>query len=144
MLYEVITFTTQPKFRNGLTSFIQTNIDPVNTERIEVIKGPSATLFGSSVVSYGGLLNRVTKKPGENRLLEVSYLSGSWNLNRLNLDYNHALTDDKSVLFRMNSAVHRENSFQDAGFSNSFTFTPSALFKLSEKVKLLVDVEYGP
>ncbi|UOQ77577.1 hypothetical protein MUN84_02450 [Hymenobacter sp. 5516J-16] len=43
----------------GVTS----TIDAVNLEKLEVIKGPSATLYGSALTSYGGLLNRVTKKP---------------------------------------------------------------------------------
>lgn len=136
-------FTTEPKFRNGLASFLQTSIDPVNTERIEVIKGPSATLFGSSVVSYGGLLNRVTKRPQAESFFNLEYLGGSWNLNRITADANLPLDPDKRVLLRVNGAVHRENSFQDAGFNNSTTVTPSLEYRLSDKVTLLADLEYG-
>ncbi len=136
-------FLTQPKFRNGLAAFIQTSIDPVNIERIEAIKGPSATLFGSSVVSYGGLLNRVTKKPNANSSVDIKYLAGSWNLNRLTLDLNKPLTGDNKLLFRLNGAYHLENSFQDAGFNNSFAFTPSFSYKVSDKVTMLLDIEYG-
>ncbi len=136
-------FTTEPKFRNGLATFLQTSIDPVNVVRIEVIKGPSATLFGSSVVSYGGLLNRVTKCPLPGRSLEIDYAGGSWNLNRLSVDVNHPLKKDESLLFRMNGAVHRENSFQDAGFNNTVALAPSVSYKLSDKAAILADLEYG-
>ena len=54
-------FTTANLVRNGVGSFVYTNVDPANLERIEVIKGPSATLFGSTLSSFGGLFNRVTK-----------------------------------------------------------------------------------
>ena len=36
--------------------------DLSNIERVEVIKGPAAVLYGRG--SSGGLINRVTKKPG--------------------------------------------------------------------------------
>lgn len=135
-------FSTQPKIRNGLTSFIQTFIDPVNLERIEVLKGPSATLFGSSVVSYGGLLNRVTKRPYDQFGGVVNYSAGSWNLNRLTLDINTPVNASKTLLFRMNGAVHNEKSFQDAGFSNDVAITPTLTYQITAKTKLFVDVEY--
>lgn len=37
--------------------------DLSNVERVEVIKGPAAVLYGRG--SSGGLINRITKKPGE-------------------------------------------------------------------------------
>lgn len=135
-------FEVEPKIRNGLTTFNQNAIDPVNLERIEVLKGPSATLFGSSEVSYGGLLNRVTKKPNEDFGGSVGYSGGSWNLNRLTLDLNTPVNEAKTLLFRMNGAVHSEKSFQDAGFTNNIAFTPSILYKIDEKTQLFFDLEY--
>jgi iron complex outermembrane receptor protein len=32
-----------------------------NIERVEVIKGPSGTLFGGTLANYGGVVNIVTK-----------------------------------------------------------------------------------
>lgn len=136
-------FTVEPKVRNGLSNFIQTSIDPVNLERIEVIKGPSATLFGSSVVSYGGLLNRVTKKPYNGLGGEISYTAGSWDLSRLAVDFNTPVNADKTALFRMNSTISSQNSFQDAGFTKSFAVAPSLSYQLNERLSVLLDVEYG-
>lgn len=52
-------------FRDGLqlfqTSFANFRIDPFGAERIEVLRGPAATLFGGSPV--GGLVNIVSKRP---------------------------------------------------------------------------------
>ncbi len=135
-------FEVEPKIRNGLTTFNQNAIDPVNLERIEVLKGPSATLFGSSEVSYGGLLNRVTKKPYEGFGGSVAYSGGSWNLNRLTVDINTPVNESKTVLFRLNGAVHGEKSFQDAGFTNNIAFTPSLTYKINDKTQLNFDVEY--
>lgn len=136
-------FSTEPKVRNGLTNFVQTNIDPVNLERIEVIKGPSGTLFGSSVVSYGGLLNRVIKKPYNDLGGEISYTAGSWDMSRLTLDFNTPGNAEKTALFRMNSAISSQNSFQDAGFMKTFALAPSFSYQINRNLSLTVDLEYG-
>ncbi|MGB6150690.1 MAG: DUF2012 domain-containing protein, partial [Pricia sp.] len=60
--YSLRGFSVQPQLVNGLPGLTNGTINPANIERIEVIKGPSATLFGNAVSSYGGLINVVTKK----------------------------------------------------------------------------------
>ncbi len=54
-------FVAGNSIRNGMVAPITTSMDAINVERIEVLKGPSATLFGSNVTSYGGVVNRITK-----------------------------------------------------------------------------------
>ncbi|SFM63094.1 iron complex outermembrane recepter protein [Chitinophaga sp. YR627] len=136
-------FPTPQLVRNGVSSFTYTTIDPVNLERIEVIKGPSATLFGSTVSSFGGLFNRVTKKPLQNAMGEISYSGGSWNLNRLTMDINSPLNKEKTALLRVNTALHSENSFQDAGFTRSFLIAPSFSYAVSDRLTLSLDVEFS-
>lgn len=134
-------FATPQLVRNGVGSFTFTTIDPANLERIEVIKGPSATLFGSTLSSFGGLFNRVTKKPFDTFKGEVSYSAGSWDLNRLTFDVNSPLTDDKKALLRVNGALHSERSFQDAGFNRNFLIAPSFSYAASDRLTLMLDVE---
>lgn len=134
-------FTTANLVRNGVGSFVYTNVDPANLERIEVIKGPSATLFGSTLSSYGGLFNRVTKKPFESFKGEVSYSGGSRDLNRLTLDINTPLNTQKTALFRFNGAAHTERSFQDAGFSKNFLLAPSFSYKANDRLTFSLDAE---
>ncbi|WP_233259795.1 TonB-dependent receptor [Chitinophaga sp. S165] len=136
-------FPTPQLVRNGVSSFTYTTIDPVNLERIEVIKGPSATLFGSTVSSFGGLFNRVTKKPFDQFAGEISYSGGSWNLNRLTMDINSPLNADKTALLRVNTALHSENSFQDAGFTRSFLIAPSFSYAVNDRLTLSLDVEFS-
>ncbi|SEW53973.1 TonB-dependent receptor [Chitinophaga arvensicola] len=134
-------FTTANLVRNGVGSFVYTSVDPANLERIEVIKGPSATLFGSTLSSFGGLFNRVTKKPFENFKGEVSYSGGSWDLNRLTLDINTPVNEEKTALFRINGAIHSERSFQDAGFSKNYLLAPSFSYKVNDRLTILLDAE---
>ena len=136
-------FATPQLVRNGVGSFTYSSVDPANLERIEVIKGPSATLFGSTLSSFGGLFNRVTKKPFDVFKGEVSFSAGSWDLNRLTLDINTPLNEDKSALFRINTAVHSERSFQDAGFARNFLIAPSFSYAVNDRLTLLLDVEFS-
>ncbi|PUZ27208.1 iron complex outermembrane recepter protein [Chitinophaga costaii] len=137
-------FTLEPNARNGVAGAAFSFIDNCNLERLEAIKGPSTTLFGTSVSSgYGGLFNRVTKKPFNGTGGQVAYTGGSWNYNRLALDYNTPLNTDKTALFRINGATTFEKSFQDNGYTNSVSLAPSFSYQVNDRLSLLLDVEFG-
>ncbi|MFB9079606.1 TonB-dependent siderophore receptor [Flavobacterium procerum] len=135
-------FSTGVNARNGMETVSgRSSVDLGNVERIEIMKGPSGTLFGSSVSSFGGVVNLVTKKPFETTAAEISYTAGSFSLNRLTADVNTPLNADKTVLFRVNVAVNREKSFLDYGFNNTLLFAPSLTYKASEKLTFNFDAE---
>lgn len=137
-------FETEPNARNGVAGAAFSAIDPANLERVEAIKGPSATLFGTNVSSsYGGLYNRVTKKPYNGFGGEVAYYGGNWNFNRLTVDVNTPVNRDKTMLFRLNGATTFEQSFQDMGFTRSLSLAPSFSYQITDKLSLLLDVEFG-
>jgi len=137
-------FETEPNARNGVAGPAFSSIDPVNLERIEAIKGPSATLFGSNISSsYGGLYNRVTKKPYNDFGGEVGFSAGSWNLNRLTVDVNTPVNADKTALFRLNAATTHQKSFQDQGFTNNLAIAPSFSYQVTDRMSILLDVEFG-
>lgn len=138
--YSMRGFSVQPTMTNGLPSLTNTTIDPINIDNIEVIKGPSGTLFGSSVISYGGLINVVTKKPHRMFGGEISYNNGTYGSNRVTADVNLPLNEKAAV--RINSAYTTEESFQDAGFSNTFFLAPSIKYEVNDKLTFLVNTEF--
>ena len=133
-------FQTTTKVRNGLPNIVNTNVEMANLERIEVIKGPSATMFGSIVSSYGGLINRVTKRPNfqNGGYADVSY--GSYNFYRASADANFVIQPDK-IAARINVAAQNQDSWQDAGFQSSYIIAPSLLFKPNDRLSLNIDAE---
>jgi iron complex outermembrane receptor protein len=139
--YSMRGFSVQPTMINGLPGINNGSIDPINVDNIEVIKGPSGTLFGSSLISYGGLINIVTKKPYSTFGGEIGYNSGTYGMNRLTADVNIPLNNDVSL--RINSAYQKENSFQDAGFSKSIFFAPSLSYKVNDKLSFLINTEFS-
>ncbi|SHF42719.1 TonB-dependent receptor [Pedobacter caeni] len=135
-------FITNATFRNGLAVSPRTQSDIVNVERVEVLKGPSATLFGGAMSTYGGAVNTVTKKPFESFRGEVGYTTGSWGMNRLTADINTPLNKDRTALLRFNAAGFTQNSFQDAGFNKGAAFALSMSFKTSERTTVRFDADY--
>lgn len=133
-------FQVTTKVRNGVPNIVNTNVEMANLERIEVIKGPSATMFGSIVSSYGGLINRVTKKPyfENGGYADVSY--GSYNFYRASVDANFVIKKDKMAA-RLNIAGQNQDSWQDAGFQRSYIIAPSFIYKPNDRFTLHADAE---
>lgn len=138
--YSMRGFAVQPTMTNGMPNISNGTTDPVNIENIEVIKGPSGTLYGGCIISYGGLINIVTKKPYETFGGEVGYVSGSYGLNRFTADINTPLR--KNVFARVNAAYNYENSFQDAGFNKAFVLAPSFKIVANDKLTFLINSEF--
>lgn len=135
-------FAVQPTMVNGVPGLTNGSPDPANIERIEVIKGPSGTLFGSSLISYGGLININTKKPYDTFGGNVSYTGGTFGLNRYTIDVNTPLNAEKKVYMRLNAAYHTEGSFQDSGFKKSLFVAPSLSYQVNDKLSFLVNTEF--
>ncbi len=132
--YSMRGFSVQPQLVNGLPGLTNGTINPANIERIEVLKGPSATLFGNAVSSYGGLINVVTKKPYIGTGGELSFTSGTYGLNQITGDFNTAINKSENLYFRINTSYSTEQSFQDAGFRKSFFVAPSLSYKVNNKL----------
>ncbi|WP_108868804.1 TonB-dependent receptor [Aquimarina aquimarini] len=136
-------FSADIAMRNGVGTAFRTGTDPANLERIEVIKGPSGTLFGTNMVSsYGGVVNRVTKKAYANFGGSVEYSTGSNNLSRIAADLNTPLNEEKTVLFRVNASKHNEHSFQDYGLIRNLFIAPTLTYRPNERLELNVEAEF--
>lgn len=139
--YNMRGFIVQSQLRNGIAGNVTSRADAVNVERIEVVKGPSATLFGSTLTSYGGLINRVTKKAYDHFGGEVTYAMGSYGFNRATVDVNTPLDKDKNVLLRTNAAYYSQGAWRDYGFNKGFVFAPTLTYKASDRLTFNFDAE---
>jgi iron complex outermembrane receptor protein len=139
--YSLRGFAVQPTMVNGLPGITNGSPDPANIETIDVIKGPSGTLFGSSLISYGGLINVTTKRPFYSFGGNVSYTAGTYGLNRITADINTPLGLEKKAAVRLNAAYHTENSFQDAGFRKSIFLAPSFSYQVNDRLSFFINTE---
>ena len=111
-----------------------------NIERVEVIKGPAAALFGNA--APGGLINRVTKKPLLERQHTVSVNTGSWGTLKSYGDFTGPLNESKSLLYRLNLGYETTDGYRDLQGRNTLTIAPSFSFIPNEKTRFNVDLTY--
>ncbi|UTX46629.1 TonB-dependent siderophore receptor [Chryseobacterium sp. MA9] len=107
-------------------------------ERVEVLKGANAMLFGNTAA--GGVINMITKKPKFNFGGSIGLNGGSWNSYKPTVDIYGPLS--KNVAFRINGAYEHAESFRDVVESEKYYFNPSFLFNLSDKSQLIVEADY--
>lgn len=112
--------------------------DLSNIEQIEVLKGPASVLYGRG--SSGGLINRITKKPGVN-LSEVGLTLGRWNQRRGEFDLARA-PQDSAVSYRLTGAIERADSYRDQQFLDRKALAASVLIKSSSDTSVLLQADY--
>ncbi|MEO7826614.1 MAG: TonB-dependent receptor plug domain-containing protein, partial [Allosphingosinicella sp.] len=100
--------TTADFFVNGVRDDVQYFRDLYNAERIEVLRGPNAMIFGRG--GGGGIVNRVTKRPGFRTVREVALQGDSEGGFRLTGDLDQPLGD--SLGLRLNGVYENGESFR--------------------------------
>lgn len=111
--------------------------DLSNIERVEVIKGPAAVLYGRG--SSGGLVNRVTKKPGVN-VSDVAVSIGSWADKRAEFDVGRA-PEGSDWSWRVTGAAEDANSYRSQQFLKRETIAPSVMWKPDGNTSLTLQAE---
>ncbi|MCF9035129.1 TonB-dependent receptor [Acinetobacter nectaris] len=112
--------------------------DLSNTERIEVLKGPASVLYGRG--SPGGLINRVTKKPIDHALHEISLIGSTIGQRRSEFDFNQLLSNQ--LKFRLTGAVENSGGYRNEFFLTRQAVAPSIEWDISDQTKLLVQADY--
>lgn len=112
--------------------------DLSNVARIEVIKGPAAVLYGRG--SSGGLINRVTRKPGES-IASFTLSAGSWDTKRGEFDVGRVIAGGDAA-FRLTGALERSGSFRQFQFRDREAIAPSLLLRPGTDTELLIQADY--
>ncbi len=113
--------------------------DSSNVERIEVLKGPNAALFGRG--EPGGTVNIVTKKPEFTPSGSVGVSVGSYQTYRVEADVTGPVLG-KKVAVRLNGAAEDAASFRDTIKTEKYVASPSVLAQLTESTSLSYEMEY--
>lgn len=124
-------------YLDGFRDDMQYTRDLGNIERVEVLKGPAAVLYGRG--STGGIINRVSKKPQKGQESSVSALVGSFDTRRVAADLNAEAGE--RVQLRLNLAQEDKDSFRNDVTSKRTLLAPSANWEISDKLNWLVQYE---
>lgn len=124
-------------YLDGFRDDMQYTRDLGNTERVEVLKGPAAVLYGRG--STGGIVNRVSKKPQKGLESSVSAQVGSSDSRRLAADLNGEAGEQVQV--RLNLAQEDKDSFRNGVTSKRTLLAPSVNWEINDKLNWLLQYE---
>jgi outer membrane receptor for ferrienterochelin and colicins len=105
----------------GLTGIPQALI-----ERVEVVKGPASTLYGSEAV--GGIINIITKKPSNSPKLTTDTFASSWGETNTDIGLRYNLSEKTQGLlgvnyFNFQNRIDNNNdNFTDLTLQNRISF----------------------
>ncbi|MCG2793010.1 MAG: TonB-dependent receptor [Weeksellaceae bacterium] len=132
------TFGSENLFKNGARINSGVNPEVSGLERVEVLKGATALLYGN--VAAGGIINMITKKPLFKSGGTLGFSAGSWEVYKPTVDFYGPLTD--KIAFRVNGTYEKANSFRDVVNSEKYYFNPSFAFNIGTKTQIIVEADY--
>lgn len=131
-------FSSTNLFKNGFRVNSGVMPEVSSLDRVEVLKGSAAILYGQ--VAPGGVVNMVTKQPKFQFGGEVGMRIGSYDLYKPSFDiYGPA---GSSIAYRVNGTFETANSYRNNVSSKRYYVNPSLLFKLGDRTELVLEGDY--
>ena len=115
-------------------------------ERLEVVKGPASSLYGSEAI--GGLINVITKKPQSAPIFSADIFSTSWGEHNMDLGFNIKANKNISALtginyFNFQNRVDNNNdNFTDITLQNRISIFQKWNFNRKESRLLSIAARY--
>ncbi|GLS57978.1 TonB-dependent receptor [Methylobacterium haplocladii] len=125
-------------FVNGIRDDVQYFRDLYNTQRIEVLKGPNALIFGRG--GGGGVINRVLKEADGVPIREIVAQGGQFDNKRVALDVGDRISD--SVFFRLNGVFEDTGTYRDFVDIRRYGVNPTMTFLIGPQTTLKLSYEY--
>jgi catecholate siderophore receptor len=130
--------TTADFFVDGVRDDVQYFRDLYNAERIEVLKGSNAMIFGRG--GGGGVINRVTKSADRDAHRDISVQAGMDDYKRIATDLGGAVNDALSL--RLNAMYEDSESYRDFVELERYAVNPTVGIEISERTRVRLGYEY--
>lgn len=130
--------STADFYVDGVRDDVQYYRDLYNAERIEILKGPNAMIFGRG--GAGGVINRVTKTAGFEPVQALTLQGGSYGFARGALDIGSAFSD--SAAARLNVFYENSDSYRDFTGIERFGVNPTLRFAPTDATTIDVAYEF--
>jgi catecholate siderophore receptor len=130
--------TTADFFVDGVRDDVQYFRDLYNAERIEVLKGPNAMIFGRG--GGGGVINRVTKRADGRHYGEIGVRGGSYDNKRIAADFGDAVNE--ALALRVNAMYEDSESYRDFVEVERYAVNPTLGLALSDRTQLSFSYEH--
>ena len=110
-----------------------------NLERVEVLKGPSAFLYGGNPLS--GTVNLVRKTPVFDNFLHLGGSYGQFNAFRSTLDAGIA-DPEKGLALRLNGLWQRSDFYRNDKENETYAVNPAFTWRINERSTMQLNYEY--
>ncbi|ACK85171.1 TonB-dependent receptor [Methylorubrum extorquens] len=130
--------TTADFFVNGIRDDARYFRDLYNTQRIEVLKGPNAMIFGRG--GGGGVVNRVLKEADGVPIREVLVQGGQFGNKRMAVDLGDRISD--TAFFRLTGVFEDTGTYRDFIDIRRYGVNPTMTFLLGPQTTLRLSYEY--
>ncbi|HEY4491802.1 MAG TPA: TonB-dependent receptor plug domain-containing protein, partial [Acidobacteriota bacterium] len=110
-----------------------------NVERVEVLKGPGAFLYGGNPLS--GTVNLIRKQPLFENLFQGGTSFGHFGTFRANVDANYGTTGGDWA-FRVNGYWQSSNRFRDEKDNYDVAVNPAITWRINDDSDLRINFEY--
>lgn len=93
-----------------------------NVEKIEVIKGPGASVYGADAT--GGVINIITRKGADENQGTIDLSTGSWKKHNYNVTYSGSAGDDKSwkYFISLDREMSGDTKYKDGLTGGNYTY----------------------
>ena len=112
-----------------------------NIERVEVVKGAAANLYGR--IEPGGMINLITKRPQRESYYSLNQQFGSFGQYQTLADATGKLNKDGTLLYRMNFEYLNKESYRDFGFNTRTFAAPTVTWNITPRTQFDVDFMYS-
>lgn len=130
--------TTADFFLDGVRDDVQYYRGIYNIERVEILKGPYALIFGRG--GGGGIINRVQKSPKTDIFYAGQASVNSFGAFDISADLNAPLNDAAAI--RLNAVYENLDSHRDFVGGERYAWNPYIAFKLGDGWNLGLSYEY--
>jgi catecholate siderophore receptor len=128
----------QDVFIDGVRDLGEYNRDLFATEAVEVLKGPSALMFGRG--STGGVINQISKVADSLERREVGLTLGSYNQKRATADLNFRTGDSSAV--RLVALAEDSDSYRFERDVRKLGFAPSLWVNVGKATDITLSYYY--
>ena len=130
--------TTADFFIDGIRDDVQYFRDLYNSDRVEVLRGPNAMIFGRG--GGGGVINRVTKRSSLNSYREFALSGDDQGGYRFTADVDQPLGGATGL--RVNSVYEKGKSFRRGVELERYAVNPTVGFELGANTRVDLAYEY--
>jgi outer membrane receptor protein involved in Fe transport len=131
-------FVTTNVLRDGFLRAAQT--DTVNLDRVEVVYGPNALLYGTG--NFGGVVDYLTKQPQDQQAGGVVLSYGTYDFGRVALDTTGPLIASQHLDYRLSASWETADTNIDFQKSSHFFIAPVISWRPTDTTTVTIDTEY--